>query len=89
MNSPLISVLIISLVVAVVATVAAVRSEKLRATLSGVAGAGFAAAVTALLFLVADKESRRNIKARGLVDELKEAELAKEKKTKKRTRLKA
>ena len=73
MNDQLLSMLIVSTVIAVVAGVAAFKNKKLRKVLSGVAGSAFVVGVTSLLFLVADKEGRRNIKARGLVKDLKDA----------------
>lgn len=71
--SQLVPTLIISTVVLIAAIVAAVKCKPLRAAISGVAGAAFVVAVTSLLFLVADKEGRRNIKVRGLVKEMKDA----------------
>ena len=73
MNHQLIAMLIVSVTILVAAVVAAIKCKPFRTAISGVAGAAFVVAVTSLLFLVADKEGRRNIKVRGLVKEMKDA----------------
>tara|TARA_R100000808_G_scaffold23460_1_gene52095 strand:- start:5952 stop:6311 length:360 start_codon:yes stop_codon:yes gene_type:complete len=64
------SILIISLAVFVAAVVFAVKSEKFRAAAVGVAGAAAALVTTLVLFFVASKEHKRNVKIRQTAQSL-------------------